>query len=356
MNIDAAKDSRDLLRLEFWKLILDAFKQKNQKLFASVLPLAASRLDAESEIDSCFFSLLFSDEEIGVEFNMERPMAGENRFIFDELRRHKGSIDKEQDAKLKWSHNSRRKTSCIYHKLSINTYDREQWPFMIDWLITHITNLENSICPLLPSINKRLIEATQTAHSPTNISVQNAIDQIFAVANSLPQPATATQSATQPSRVSKTSVTELRKELWTRLLPAFVQRGITLYSRISPSTSRTLSAGSGLSSCPYKLGISENCLSILFSMERAKTEENKLVFDLLYNQKNDIEFAFGGPFAWHRLDDKKASRIEYKLETDAFNETQWPTLIDTHIDWYADHILRLDKVLQPLLATIRTQL
>jgi hypothetical protein len=40
-------------------------------------------------------------------------------------------------------------------------------------------------------------------------------------------------------------------------------------------------------------------------------EENKSVFDQLYNNKAAIEESFGGELSWQRMDINKASRIAY---------------------------------------------
>jgi hypothetical protein len=80
-------------------------------------------------------------------------------------------------------------------------------------------------------------------------------------------------------------------------------------------------------------------------MSRTETEDNKFMFDLLLTKKQEIESKFGAELEWLRLDDKKASRIQFRKEFDGYNNENWPEIIK----WLVAEMIKLEKALkQPL--------
>ena len=68
---------------------------------------------------------------------------------------------------------------------------------------------------------------------------------------------------------------------------------------------------------------------------------NKDIYDYLYNYKDNIEKKMEFCFEWHRLDDKKASRILYKLDGLNFDDhSNYPALMEEIID----RILKMKEV------------
>ena len=68
---------------------------------------------------------------------------------------------------------------------------------------------------------------------------------------------------------------------------------------------------------------------------------NKDIYDYLYNYKDNIEKKMEFCFEWHRLDDKKASRILYKLDGLNFDDhSNYPALMEEIID----KILKMKEV------------
>ena len=65
------------------------------------------------------------------------------------------------------------------------------------------------------------------------------------------------------------------------------------------------------------------------------------MFDYLYSNKDEIEKAYDNNLYWERLDDKKMSRISYKLENvSIFNKEDW----DNMIMFLTENMIKLDKV------------
>lgn len=134
----------------------------------------------------------------------------------------------------------------------------------------------------------------------------------------------------------------VRREYWERALDAFQKSVCQLYNNISPSKDHWLSAGSGLSGCPYNLIFLQKELRVELWISRGVTEENKYLFDLLSQSKQDIEHTFGTELEWMRLDEKKSCRIQFSTKADGFNKETWPQAVA----WHLEQMTKLEKALK----------
>lgn len=134
----------------------------------------------------------------------------------------------------------------------------------------------------------------------------------------------------------------VRREYWERALEAFQKSACQLYNNISPSKDHWLSAGSGLSGCPYNLIFLQKELRVELWISRGITEENKYLFDLLSQSKQDIEHTFGAELEWMRLDEKKSCRIQFSTKADGFNKETWPQAVA----WHLEQMTKLEKALK----------
>ena len=134
----------------------------------------------------------------------------------------------------------------------------------------------------------------------------------------------------------------VRREYWERALEAFQKSSSQLYNNISPSKDHWLSAGSGLSGCPYNLIFLQKELRVELWISRGVTEENKYLFDLLSQSKQDIEHTFGAELEWMRLDEKKSCRIQFSTKADGFNKDTWPQAVA----WHLEQMTKLEKALK----------
>jgi uncharacterized protein DUF4268 len=131
----------------------------------------------------------------------------------------------------------------------------------------------------------------------------------------------------------------VRHEYWEHALEVFQNSSCTLYNNISPSKDHWLSAGSGLSGCPYALIFLQKELRVELTIARSSTTENKFVFDYLHDNKEKIEESFGDQLEWLRLDDKKSSRIQYTCKADGFNKEHWAQWVE----WHLNQMTKLEK-------------
>ncbi len=135
---------------------------------------------------------------------------------------------------------------------------------------------------------------------------------------------------------------QVRQAYWEHTLEAFQSSSCTLYNNISPSKDHWLSAGSGLSGCPYNLIFLQKALRVELWISRGQTEENKFLFDQLYAQKDAIEQAFGQPLEWLRLDDKKSCRIQFSCAAEGFNKDRW----EEWTTWHLEQMTKLEKAMK----------
>ena len=62
-----------------------------------------------------------------------------------------------------------------------------------------------------------------------------------------------------------------------------------------------------------------------FYIDRGDAEQNKQIFDTLYEHKTEIEAAFGEPLEWQRLDAKRACRVRLLLAGGGLlDQRRWP--------------------------------
>jgi hypothetical protein len=113
---------------------------------------------------------------------------------------------------------------------------------------------------------------------------------------------------------------------------ALEKAGIELYSNVSPGKDHWLNAGSGLSGVHYTMVFCHDFVGVQFILDGAK-ERNKALFDHLHERRSEIEKRFGADLDWRRMDDNKASIIEYRHDFDGHNRAAWPEMIKWLLKW-----------------------
>ncbi len=86
-------------------------------------------------------------------------------------------------------------------------------------------------------------------------------------------------------------------------------------------------------------------------IDRGDAEQNKRIFDALYEHKTEIETAFGGPLEWQRLDAKRACRVRYLLTDGGLQDKQhWPRIQDAMIE----AMIRLEWAMRPHIQRLKS--
>lgn len=123
----------------------------------------------------------------------------------------------------------------------------------------------------------------------------------------------------------------IRDRFWKELLPKMNAKS-QLFSGISTDANHYdhwLTTGAGMSGLGYSFVITKKYASVELGINKPVKEDNKIIYDALLKEKENIEQSFGSPLSWQRLDDKKMSRITYILDgVNVFNEEDWPQMQD----------------------------
>lgn len=98
-----------------------------------------------------------------------------------------------------------------------------------------------------------------------------------------------------------------------------------------------------MSGCVYSFVVTKNYCDVELALSSSNKDFNKKVFDYFYDKKDNIENEFGDKLFWERLDDKKMSRISYRLEeVSIFDKDDWNKMIT----FLTENMIKLDKVLK----------
>ncbi len=146
---------------------------------------------------------------------------------------------------------------------------------------------------------------------------------------------------------------KVRLAFWGKLLNAIKGQSL-LFQNSSATKDHWLTAGGlNISGISYQLVITMNYACVLLYLGRSSTEENKKLFDVLSQYRNEIEKTFGTPLNWERADDQKSSRISFALQhVNYFNEEDWSQIINFLIK----NINLLEASIKPYLPELKKQL
>jgi hypothetical protein len=144
----------------------------------------------------------------------------------------------------------------------------------------------------------------------------------------------------------------LRKRWWTMLLER-AAKVTRLHAHISPNESSYLTVSSGIRGLFFGYTVTQEECSVELYIDRSKDseQENMLIFDRLYVNRETIEQAFGGPLNWQRLEGKRACRINYIRKGGGYRspEEQWPEIQDSIIQ----SMIKFEKALSTFLKQLK---
>lgn len=144
----------------------------------------------------------------------------------------------------------------------------------------------------------------------------------------------------------------LRREFWVKLLAGMSASPSNLYQNISPSAYSWIGAGSGVRGVGFNFSISKTCARAELYIDTGDQKSNKIIFDYLYSQREEIERVFEGSLEWERLDDKRASRVKSEKQGNIFDQNQW----DEVVAFMVDAMCRLEKAIHKPLKVANSRL
>ena len=148
--------SRHLLRLEFWKLLLERCKSTHSDLFNNINPRQDHWISAGSGISGVPFTFVFMKRAARVELYMSRADQDENTYIFDTLMQQKDTIETRFGGSLEWDPLEGKKACRIKYEKAFDGYNKESWNTMIDFMVEAMSRLELAFKPALLDVHKQL--------------------------------------------------------------------------------------------------------------------------------------------------------------------------------------------------------
>jgi hypothetical protein len=145
--------SRHRIRIEFWKKLLQEMNERSD-LFRNISPSKNNYLLAASGISSVAYGFVMSKSYARVEIYISRPSKDENKFIFDELMKHKDDIEQNFGDKLVWERLDNKKASRIkYQNDHFNVFNEDKWPEMIRFMVDSMEKLIKTFDTPLMKVN-----------------------------------------------------------------------------------------------------------------------------------------------------------------------------------------------------------
>lgn len=143
----------------------------------------------------------------------------------------------------------------------------------------------------------------------------------------------------------------LRREFWTKLLNR-AKTKTNLHSNITPGQYNWIGTGSGKRGIAFNYGVRKHDALIELYIDRGKEteEENNLIFDQLYKNKQKIENTFGGTLEWRRLESKRACRIIHVFKQAGYrDEGKWDKLHENMVN----AMIKFEKAFRPYISKLK---
>lgn len=137
-------DDRSKIRLELWKRLLDKLNQKTS-LFKNISPSKDPWMNAASGIGGIVYSITINKDSCRVEVYISRSTQEESKKVFDRLIAYKDEIEGVFGKGLEWYRLENRIASKVtYSNTGLNSYDKEQWDLIVDFLADGVYRLEKA--------------------------------------------------------------------------------------------------------------------------------------------------------------------------------------------------------------------
>ena len=153
---EAARKDRQDIRLDFWEKTLESFRNSECNLYNNINARTDHWVSAGSGVSACPFNLIFLKKEVRVELSLSGGNAKENKFLFDELKNRQAEIESNFGQEFEWLLLEGKKSSRIQLSKSFEGHNRDNWPEMIEWLVSNMTLFEKALKQPLSEAASRL--------------------------------------------------------------------------------------------------------------------------------------------------------------------------------------------------------
>jgi uncharacterized protein with ParB-like and HNH nuclease domain len=140
----------------------------------------------------------------------------------------------------------------------------------------------------------------------------------------------------------------IRKKYWKQLLPLI--KDTDLFLNVNPSKDHWLSTGAGKGGVSFTFVATKSYVRIELTISTSSKETNKIYFQTLRRNKEQIEQTFGGELAWEELPENKMSRIKIELQgVSLYNDVDWERMNS----FLVFNLPKFEKALYPFVKNLK---
>ena len=123
-------------------------------------------------------------------------------------------------------------------------------------------------------------------------------------------------------------------DFWNAFLSfAREKRPTGAYTSLKPGLGYSLGVWNGITGANFYAYARSKSAAVDLYIGFASKERNKRIFDILHNEKDEIERIIGQALDWKRMDEKLPSRIVLDFENHGLDdESDWPTVFEFFVD------------------------
>ncbi|MBD2843475.1 DUF4268 domain-containing protein [Erythrobacter rubeus] len=153
-----ADSARYRIRRAFWTDCLAALHRSDISLYDNISPSRDHWLSAATGVRACAYALIFAKKEVRVEINLGRAERAENKAVFDGLHARKLQIEESFGQPLDWKRLDHRKSSRIEFAKEFDSYNRDNWPNIIDWMVETLGQFHQAISEALHGVAGEVLD------------------------------------------------------------------------------------------------------------------------------------------------------------------------------------------------------
>jgi len=144
----------------------------------------------------------------------------------------------------------------------------------------------------------------------------------------------------------------IRERFWAKLLEISKLK-TKLHANISPTQHNWLGTSAGKRGLGFNYALRKNEAQVELYIDRGKErdEENKSIFEKLFNHKEEIEKSFGNRLEWEKLEGKRACRIRKRIKIGGYRdaEEKWPQIHEAMVN----DMIHLEEALRPYIKKLK---
>jgi hypothetical protein len=149
--------SRQIVRLEFWKKLLEKVNSSATHLFQHINPSHDNWITAGVGMSGLGLNFVISRNNCRTELFISRGVTEENKYIFDELFAKKEQIESDFGGKLYWERLDNKKSCRIRYMIDeVSCYDKDDWDKMMTFMIDGMIRMERALINPLKIINQKM--------------------------------------------------------------------------------------------------------------------------------------------------------------------------------------------------------